>query len=179
MIIILNIVITRIVRTKELAAAGAIGLDNEPQIEYNPNQSLDQVLNSLELIEFANRFEAVGITTLDDLANLTKERMKELGLKSSKRAKLTKWIELVHAAQGQDMDQIQKYAQLFESIDDDGNGGISMEEFKQALLALNRYQNDKQAKKLFEYADMDKSGTIDFNEFVRLVQYMKVQEGKE
>eukprot|EP01036_Dinobryon_divergens_P032461 gene32461-42053_t len=54
----------------------------------------------------------------------------------------------------------------FRSMDDDGNKSLNLVEFKKALKEMALKLTDMQMHQLFAYFDADKSGTIDFDEFL-------------
>jgi Ca2+-binding EF-hand superfamily protein len=51
-------------------------------------------------------------------------------------------------------------------MDDDGNKSLNLVEFKKALKEMALKLTDMQMHQLFAYFDADKSGTIDFDEFL-------------
>lgn len=51
-------------------------------------------------------------------------------------------------------------------MDDDGSKSLNLMEFKKALKEMNLKLTDMQIMELFAYFDTDKSGTIDFDEFL-------------
>ena len=55
---------------------------------------------------------------------------------------------------------------MFQNMDEDGNQTLSFVELKSTLQKLNLPVIESDIRKLFEFFDRDKSGTIDFNEFV-------------
>lgn len=57
---------------------------------------------------------------------------------------------------------------LFEAADGDGSGGLDPQEVGAALKALGfSYLTEAQVAGIFERADVDKNGTIDFEEFIK------------
>ncbi|XP_066931770.1 uncharacterized protein [Clytia hemisphaerica] len=57
---------------------------------------------------------------------------------------------------------------LFDTFDCDMNGRISRRELKAVFKALNVTINDENLRSMFHSADKDKSGFIEFGEFVRV-----------
>ena len=55
---------------------------------------------------------------------------------------------------------------MFQNMDEDGNQSLSFVELKNTLKKLNMPVIESDVRKLFEYFDHDKSGSIDFGEFV-------------
>ena len=58
----------------------------------------------------------------------------------------------------------------FRIVDDDGSHAINVAEFKKAMKELNIALNDAELRMLFEYFDKDKSGSINFEEFIQGVR---------
>ena len=58
---------------------------------------------------------------------------------------------------------------LFEMMDVDGGGTLSVEEVKIAMKKQGMKMTDNEIKGLFDAVDEDKSGEIDFDEFVQLM----------
>jgi Ca2+-binding EF-hand superfamily protein len=54
----------------------------------------------------------------------------------------------------------------FRIMDDDGNGSLNLVEFKKAMKECALNLTDLQVSQLFQYFDRDRSGTIDFDEFI-------------
>ncbi|KAA3488974.1 calcium-dependent protein kinase 29-like isoform X1 [Gossypium australe] len=56
--------------------------------------------------------------------------------------------------------------QMFNNIDTDGSGAITLEELRDGLARLGSKLTEPEIKQLMDAADVDKSGTIDYIEFV-------------
>jgi len=56
---------------------------------------------------------------------------------------------------------------LFEMVDQDGNGELEMEEFKELIRQMKVGLDDERVISLFHYFDLDNSGSIDAQEFVK------------
>lgn len=65
---------------------------------------------------------------------------------------------------------------MFNSFDKDRSGFIDTKELKAVLQELKMYENDAQVTSLIKEVDSNKSGTIDFNEFLDVV--LAVKNGK-
>ena len=63
-------------------------------------------------------------------------------------------------------DQIVKLKDCFNSLDVDGGGSISIDELKVPLIGLGLVDNVKQVQDMMDHVDEDKSGEIEFNEFL-------------
>eukprot|EP00116_Pleurobrachia_bachei_P008923 sb/3469185/ len=57
---------------------------------------------------------------------------------------------------------------MFSFFDDDGNGGITLVELKEALAGVGVKFSEEEITAFFAKYDTDKNGEIDFNEFVAL-----------
>eukprot|EP00605_Chrysophyceae_sp_TOSAG23-4_P000792 GSChrysophyteH1.ASY1.ANO1.881.1 assembled CDS len=55
----------------------------------------------------------------------------------------------------------------FKIMDDDGNKGLSLGEFKKGMAEMNMKLSEQEFRALFNYFDTDKNGTIECEEFVQ------------
>lgn len=60
-------------------------------------------------------------------------------------------------------------ARVFKNIDDDNSKTISFEEFDKALKDFRLSVVEEDAQKIFNVLDLNKNGTIDYNEFLRMI----------
>jgi Ca2+-binding EF-hand superfamily protein len=58
----------------------------------------------------------------------------------------------------------------FRIVDDDNNKIINLLEFKKSMKEMNISMNDTELRMLFDYFDADRSGNIDFEEFIQGVR---------
>ena len=65
--------------------------------------------------------------------------------------------------------QIVKLKNCFDSLDYDGGGSISIDELKVPLIGLGLVDSVEEVQELIERVDEDKSGEIEFNEFLRII----------
>ncbi|KAK2162461.1 hypothetical protein LSH36_98g04005 [Paralvinella palmiformis] len=63
-------------------------------------------------------------------------------------------------------------------IDKDGDGAISLEEFKDMMKKFGGNLTNEELQSLISEHDMDKSGQIEFEEFIEMVRKMKADEGE-
>lgn len=63
-------------------------------------------------------------------------------------------------------EEIKGLKELFKNIDTDRSGTITLEELKNGLARLGSRLSEPEIEQLMEAADVDKSGTIDYMEFV-------------
>lgn len=79
-------------------------------------------------------------------------------------------------------DQASKWKKLFHYYDDDHGGALSLREFKKMIRAAMHISEskvpDKDLKLLFERIDRDRSGEIEYAEFVKFVK-LRTKESEE
>ena len=63
-------------------------------------------------------------------------------------------------------DEIASYKQEFNSFDADGDGTISAEELSEVLRSMGDEVTEEEVRKVINTFDIDKNGTIEFNEFL-------------
>jgi len=63
----------------------------------------------------------------------------------------------------------QKFKDIFDSIDADGNGTIDLDEMFQVITILKLDMTKSELQNLFNFYDTDKNGKIQFDEFQRLM----------
>ena len=63
-------------------------------------------------------------------------------------------------------EEIQHYKESFELFDKDGNGCIDVHELAEALRSAGFDPPEEQIRHMIDSVDVDKTGTIDFNEFM-------------
>ncbi|KAF9116150.1 hypothetical protein BGX27_004490 [Mortierella sp. AM989] len=66
-------------------------------------------------------------------------------------------------------EEIADYQEAFNTFDTDGSGSISRSELRSLLTTIGQKRNAKGLQDLLEEADVDKSGTISFPEFLTLI----------
>lgn len=66
-------------------------------------------------------------------------------------------------------EQIAEFKEAFQIFDKDGDGCISTDELKNAMIALGSNPTDDDVEKKKNEVDKDNSGTIDFKEFLYLM----------
>ena len=71
-----------------------------------------------------------------------------------------------------------KLRECFKSLDYDGNGTISIDEIKGPLIGLGLVDNMQDVERLFKIVDTDNSGTIEFREFLHIIN-KKQKQGKK
>ncbi|XP_064622189.1 uncharacterized protein LOC135484541 [Lineus longissimus] len=67
----------------------------------------------------------------------------------------------------------------FNQFDKDGDNTISVEELGYVIRAMGQNPTEKEIQKMMDAADLDKSGRIEFNEFVELMAEVPVSEDPE
>jgi len=66
-------------------------------------------------------------------------------------------------------EQIAEFKEAFETYDKDGSGHITTEELGVVLRSLGQKPSARELKEMIDEVDHDKSGTVDFQEFLHLV----------
>lgn len=62
-----------------------------------------------------------------------------------------------------------QFRDAFREFDKDGNGVITMKEFKKAMAKLGNKLSDKQIKQMIKEVDLDGDGEINYKEFVQMM----------
>ena len=76
--------------------------------------------------------------------------------------------------------QIIEFREAFQAFDKDGNGSISTKELGTVMRSLGQNLSEAEIKQMIEVVDEDKSGTIDFKEFLNLMaRNMKIVNKEE
>ena len=70
-------------------------------------------------------------------------------------------------------EELQRYKQIFNSMDSDNDGQISQTDFRKILQKVGLEMQPDEMKRVIAEVDLDKSGTIEFNEFLMVVAAVK------
>ncbi|XP_052105377.1 calmodulin-A-like [Mytilus californianus] len=62
-----------------------------------------------------------------------------------------------------------QFRDAFREFDKDGNGVITMKEFKKAMAKVGNKLSDKQIKQMIKEVDLDGDGEINYKEFVQMM----------
>ncbi|KAG6524429.1 calcium-dependent protein kinase 12-like [Zingiber officinale] len=89
-----------------------------------------------------------------------------LRMKQFRAMNKLKKLALKVIAENLEEEDIVGLKQMFNNIDTDRSGTITMEELKVGLKKLGSKLSEAEIKQLMDSADVDKSGTIDYHEFV-------------
>ncbi|XP_067126064.1 calmodulin-like [Centruroides vittatus] len=125
-------------------------------------EELDSVLKSLgiistkqELDDFINDVDedGNGIIELDEFLNMMRKRMT-----AEKKKNITR--------------------ELFNKIDRNGNGVIGHQEIYDTMLNLGEKLTNDEVTEMFQEADINQDGKIDYEDFVKLVNKIKRMEKK-
>ncbi|KAJ7966913.1 putative Calcium-dependent protein kinase [Quillaja saponaria] len=76
-------------------------------------------------------------------------------------------------------EEIKGLKQMFNNMDTDGSGTITLEELKSGLSRLGSKLSESEIKQLMDAADVDKNGTIDYIEFVTATMHRHRLEKEE
>ena len=85
------------------------------------------------------------------------------------RPKKEKFDPKEHIKDGFTEDEIECIKEAFDLFDSTGNGTIDMAEFKNAMSALGFEGKDEVVFQMMTELDKNKSGTLDFSEFLELM----------
>ena len=66
--------------------------------------------------------------------------------------------------------EIQKLKECFGSLDENGGGSIGVEELENPLIGLGFAENKKEIQDMIDLVDKDKSGQIEFDEFLSIIK---------
>ena len=67
-------------------------------------------------------------------------------------------------------EEIQKLRECFESLDEDGEGTISLEELEMPLIGLGIANSREEVQEMVKEVDEDGSGEIEFDEFLLIIK---------
>lgn len=70
-------------------------------------------------------------------------------------------------------DELAKLRSYFRELDTDGSGSIGLEELEQPLISLGLCKTRAEVKQIMDDVDEDKSGQIEFNEFLHIIKNAK------
>ena len=73
-------------------------------------------------------------------------------------------------------EEIEEYRLAFDMVDKDGSGCINVKEFKKMLKNLGQKMTTEEVEELIHKYDTDKSGEIDFNEYISYMKKIKIRE---
>ncbi|TQD97886.1 hypothetical protein C1H46_016411 [Malus baccata] len=76
-------------------------------------------------------------------------------------------------------EEIHGLKEMFNNIDTDGSGSITLEELKTGLTRLGSKLTETEIKQLMDAADIDKNGTIDYTEFITATMHRHKLEKEE
>ncbi|KAM7256688.1 hypothetical protein ACFE04_012429 [Oxalis oulophora] len=103
----------------------------------------------------------------------------QLRLKQFRAMNKMKKLALKIIAENIDEEEIKGLRQMFNNMDTDGSGSITFEELKTGLSRLGSKLSEPEIKQLMDAADVDKSGTIDYLEFVTATMHRHRLEREE
>ena len=76
--------------------------------------------------------------------------------------------------------QIIEFREAFQAFDKDGNGSITTRELGTVMRSLGQNLSEAEIKEMIDIVDEDKNGTIDFQEFLNLMERkMKIIDKEE
>ncbi|ESR48493.1 calcium-dependent protein kinase 29 [Citrus sinensis] len=90
-----------------------------------------------------------------------------------------KKLALKVIAENLSTEEIKGLKQMFNNIDTDASGTITCEELRDGLSRLGSKLTEAEIRQLMEAADVDKSGTIDYTEFITATMHRHKLEKEE
>ncbi|KAI6656721.1 EF-hand_1 domain-containing protein [Oopsacas minuta] len=75
--------------------------------------------------------------------------------------------------------KVSEYKEAFEIFDKDGDGRITADELRQVVESMGKVCTPEDAKKMISEADKDKNETIEFGEFVTMMEESMSNAGDE
>jgi len=148
-------------------------------------ERLDALIDGLlELIE-NNRLELLNRAKTQEERDVENERLR--ARMKNQNEQLTKGMTSVMKAMmditGDDMDRfmssndIDRYlTEAFNKYDKNGNGSLSLREFRQAWEYMNLGGGEEEIRKAFVDVDTDRSGVIEYPEFMRAIKDNRLDE---
>ncbi|CAG9328545.1 unnamed protein product [Blepharisma stoltei] len=90
------------------------------------------------------------------------------------------WLKLHGRGMFIDFDSYQrsKLKGIFNDLDDDGSGSLGIDELYEPLLALGLVESKEDVQYLVNMVDIDKSGLIEFEEFIKILTAAKGNQGE-
>ncbi|KAG2644550.1 calcium-dependent protein kinase 22-like [Panicum virgatum] len=77
------------------------------------------------------------------------------------------------------VEEIDKYTQMFNTMDKDNDGNLSLEELKEGFRINGQPVPEEEIKMLLEAGDIDGNGTLDCEEFVTVLLHIKKMSNDE
>nr|CAD1844791.1 unnamed protein product [Ananas comosus var. bracteatus] len=102
-----------------------------------------------------------------------------LRMKQFRAMNKLKKLALKVIAENLSEEEIKGLKQMFNNMDTDRSGTITLEELKVGLSRLGSKVSEAEVKQLMEAADVDKSGTIDYIEFITAMMHRHKLEKEE
>ncbi|KAL4238017.1 hypothetical protein ACF0H5_002728 [Mactra antiquata] len=117
----------------------------------------------------------IGLTRVRR-SNPTKEEIKqildEMGVKEGQDISFTKFraclLKYVEYAKEKKVDKIKIYKDVFEAFDTNNDGALDKSEFITFLNSIGERHTKEEIDLLFEEADIQRDGKLQFNEFIRI-----------
>ena len=140
---------------------------------------------SISFVEMKSLAQHLGVSISDDALRASIQRIDENGNGALEFNEVLAWLNDVNQIDGADeftilkaklraqgtapltSSQLKHLRILFDNFDLNGSGTIDAEELRAVFHAMGHEEmNDKDFAELWEQADVDKSGEIDFDEFL-------------
>lgn len=115
----------------------------------------------------------LDLKTYDDLIEQRRTRKEQVGENCEKlgESQIRKWLVKHGKKHLINFDDKERYKlkQFFKSLDEDGSGSIGTDELVDPLISLGIAQTREEVDKIVDSVDDDKSGQIEFKEFLQII----------
>eukprot|EP01024_Parvocaulis_polyphysoides_P028208 TRINITY_DN25509_c1_g2_i2.p1 TRINITY_DN25509_c1_g2~~TRINITY_DN25509_c1_g2_i2.p1 ORF type:complete len:481 (+),score=100.05 TRINITY_DN25509_c1_g2_i2:147-1589(+) len=115
-----------------------------------------------------------GVASDAELDNVVLKRMKKFAAMNK-----VKKVALMQIGQNLKEDEIAGLKELFQSIDDNGDGTITLNELRKAMNNWGHKMQDDQLQQIMDSVDVDGDGKIEYNEFVAMTMHVSRLEKEE
>eukprot|EP01026_Neomeris_dumetosa_P077859 TRINITY_DN840_c0_g1_i1.p1 TRINITY_DN840_c0_g1~~TRINITY_DN840_c0_g1_i1.p1 ORF type:complete len:408 (-),score=64.15 TRINITY_DN840_c0_g1_i1:368-1591(-) len=115
-----------------------------------------------------------GVALDLELDSVVLKRMKQFAAMNK-----VKKVALMMIGQNLKEDEITGLKELFQSIDDNGDGTITLNELRKAMHDWGHKLQDDQLEEIMKHADVDGNGKIEYNEFVAMTMHVSRLEKEE
>jgi len=115
----------------------------------------------------------LDLKTYEDLIEQRRTRKEQVGENCEKlsESQIRKWLMKHGKKHLINFDDKERYKlkQFFKSLDEDGSGSIGTDELVDPLISLGIAQTREEVDKIVDSVDDDKSGQIEFKEFLQII----------
>jgi calmodulin len=145
--------------------SGRPGVSEEKLTEYKESFDLFDKDHSGDISakELSALFKSLGYFVSDkDI----KELMKSSDMNTDGIVSFEEFVDLMAKIESQEEPDEEEVLKAFKVFDKDGDGFLSVAEFKHILTSLGDKMTDAEVDEIFKDVDLDGDGQVDFQEFV-------------